>query len=112
MTIEELEQEVKNKFEPQKKIVEDKLDEWVVVMKETTITLTNWDTETEEGLELIDETEEKQVLILFKICTFGKYNDHNSTLDNSTLYFAIHSPVQGQCEYAYINSLGTGSLGN
>jgi hypothetical protein len=69
MPIEELEKEVRGMFEPQKKKVEDKFDEWSAVIKEATITLTNWDTETDEGLKLINETEEKQVLIFLKIFT-------------------------------------------
>ena len=33
-------------------------------MKEATITLSNWDTETEHGVRLIDDTEQKQVMVM------------------------------------------------
>ena len=61
MSIEELEQEVKGMFEPQKEEVEKKFDDWSAVMKEATMMLSNWDTETDEGIRLIDDTEQKQV---------------------------------------------------
>ena len=61
MSIEELEQEVKRMFEPQKEEVEKKFDEWSALMKEATIMLSNWDTDTEEGLRQIDDVEQKQV---------------------------------------------------
>ena len=61
MSIEELEQEVKRMFEPQKEEVEKKFDDWSAVMKEATMMLSNWDTETDEGIRLIDDTEQKQV---------------------------------------------------
>ena len=46
MSIEELEQEVKGLFEPQKEEVEKKFDDWSALMKEATMMLSNWDTET------------------------------------------------------------------
>ena len=61
MWIEELEQEVKSIFEPQKEEIEKKFDDWSAVMKEATMMLSNWDTETEEGLRQIDDIEQKQV---------------------------------------------------
>ena len=61
MSIEELEQEVKGMFEPQREEVEKKFDDWSAVMKEATMMLSNWDTETDEGIRLIDDTEQKQV---------------------------------------------------
>ena len=61
MSMEELEQEVKGILEPQKKEIEKKFDDWSAVMKEATMMLSNWDTETEEGLRQIDNTEQKQV---------------------------------------------------
>ena len=33
-------------------------------MKEATITLSNWDTETEHGVRIIDDTEQKQVILM------------------------------------------------
>ena len=36
-------------------------DEWSAVMKEAAITLSNWDTETEQGVRAIDDTAQKQV---------------------------------------------------
>ena len=60
MSIEELEQEVKAMFEPQREEVEKKFDDWSAVMKEATMMLSNWDTETDEGIRLIDDTEQKQ----------------------------------------------------
>ena len=61
MSIKELEQEVKRMFEPQKEEVEKKFDDWSAVMKEATMMLSNWDTETDEGIRIIDDTEQKQV---------------------------------------------------
>ena len=61
MSIEELEQEVRGMFEPQKEEVEKKFDDWSSVMKEATTMLSNWDTETEEGMRQIDDIEQKQV---------------------------------------------------
>ena len=61
MSIEELEQEVKGMFEPQREEVEKKFDDWSAVMKEATMMLSNWDTETDEGIRLIDHSEQKQV---------------------------------------------------
>ena len=48
-------------FEPQKEEVEKKFDDWSALMKEATMMLSNWDTETEEGLRQIDDIEQKQV---------------------------------------------------
>ena len=61
MSIEELEQEVKGMLEPQMEEVEKKFDDWSALMKEATMMLSNWDTETEGGLRQIDDIEQKQV---------------------------------------------------
>ena len=52
---------MKESLKPQRKEAEELFDKWTAVMKEATITLSNWDTETEHGVRLIDDTEQKQV---------------------------------------------------
>ena len=62
MSLKELSAEVKRLLEPKKKECEELYDKWSAVMEEAAVTLSNWDTETKEGVKLIDEIEEKQVL--------------------------------------------------
>jgi hypothetical protein len=62
MSLKELSVEVKRLLEPKKKECEELFDKWSTVMKEAAVTLSKWDTETEEGVRLIDDIEEKQVL--------------------------------------------------
>ena len=61
MALDELSTEVKESLKPQRKEAEALFDEWSAVMKEATITLSNWDTETEQGVRAIDDTAQKQV---------------------------------------------------
>ena len=64
MALDELSTEVKESLKPQRKEAEELFDKWSAVMKEATITLSNWDTETEQGVRLIDDTEQKQVIVM------------------------------------------------
>ena len=59
--VDELSTEVKESLKPQRKEAEELFDKWSAVMKEATITLSNWDTETEQGVRAIDDTAQKQV---------------------------------------------------
>ena len=61
MALDELSTEVKESLKPQRKEAEASFDEWSAVMKEAAITLSNWDTETEQGVRVIDDTAQKQV---------------------------------------------------
>ena len=64
MSLKELSTAMKESLKPQRKEAEELFDKWSAVMKEATITLSNWDTETEQGIRLIDGTEQKQVIVL------------------------------------------------
>ena len=64
MSLKELSTAMKESLKPQRKEAEELFDKWSAVMKEATITLSNWDTETEHVVRLIDETEQKQVMVL------------------------------------------------
>ena len=61
MALDELSTEVKESLKPQRKEAEELFDKWSAVMKEAAITLSNWDTETEQGVRAIDDTAQKQV---------------------------------------------------
>ena len=64
MSLKELSTAMKESLKPQRKEAEELFDKWSAVMKEATITLSNWDTETEHRVRLIDDTEQKQVIVL------------------------------------------------
>ena len=55
---------MKESLKPQRKEAEELFDKWSAVMKEATITLSNWDIETDHVVRLINETEQKQVIVL------------------------------------------------
>ena len=59
--MEEVAEEVKTSMEPLKIKVEDKFDEIAAVVKEVTILASHWDIDTQFGVRLIDEAEQKQV---------------------------------------------------
>lgn len=52
---------MKASVEPQKAKVEDKLDEVSAVVKEATILLSEWDTDTQHGVRLLNQTRAQQV---------------------------------------------------
>ena len=61
MSLKELSSAMKESLKPQRKEAEELFDKWSAVMKEATITLSNWDTETEQGVRVIDYAAQKQV---------------------------------------------------
>ena len=64
MSLEELSELVKDSVEPLKQKAEQRLDELSVLMKETTQTLNQWDTETDETITLIHNTRDEHVGLL------------------------------------------------
>ena len=64
MSLKELSCAMKESLKPQKKEAEELFDKWSAVLREATITLSNWDTETEHGVRLIGDTEQKQVIVM------------------------------------------------
>ena len=61
ISLRELVTEVKNSLEPLKRIAEDKLDEFSAIVKEATITASQWDEDTKRGVRFIHQTRDTQV---------------------------------------------------
>ena len=64
VSLKKLSDDIKGSVEPLKIKVEDRFDDISVVIKETTIALSEWDIETEEGVRLIRRTKDEQVVLL------------------------------------------------
>ena len=70
LSLRELVTEVKNSLEPLKRIAEDKFDEFSAVVKEATITASQWDEDTKRGVRFIHQIRDTQVNIRCKTRTF------------------------------------------
>ena len=70
LSLRELVTEVKNSLEPLKRIAEDKFDEYSAVVKEVTITASQWDEDTKRGVRFIHQIRDTQVNIWCKNITF------------------------------------------
>ena len=87
MSLKKLSEDLKGSVEPLKIKVEDKFDEISVVIKETTITLSEWDIETEEGVRHIGRTRDEQVTAI--TCVIPSVMLHSKAMSLS-LYLCNH----------------------
>ena len=62
MALIELEKEFTQYLEPLKQRVEDRFDELSAIVKQTTLSLSQWDTETEQSVSTLHEARDAQVL--------------------------------------------------
>ena len=70
MALIELEKEVTQYLEPLKQRVEDRFDELSAIVKQTTLSLSQWDTETEQSVSTLHQARDEQVLEMNSyICT-------------------------------------------
>ena len=70
MALIELEKEVTQYLEPLKQRVEDRFDELSAVCKQATLSLSQWDTETEQSVSTLHQARDEQVLEMNSyICT-------------------------------------------
>ena len=77
VSVEEVAEEVKTAIEPLKTKVEDKFDEIAALVKEVTILASQWDTDTQFGVRLIDEGEQEQVSTIMFIVAFSFISNIN-----------------------------------
>ena len=73
VSMEEAAEEVKTAIEPLKTKVEDKFDEIAALVKEVTILASQWDTDTQFGVRLIDEAEQQQVSTIVGLYRFAEF---------------------------------------
>ena len=62
MSLIELEKEFTQYLEPLKQRVEDRFDELSAIVKQTTLSLSQWDTETEQSVSTLHKARDEQVL--------------------------------------------------
>ena len=62
MALIELEKEFTQYLEPLKQRVEDRFDELSAIVKQTTLSLSQWDTETEQSVSTLHNARDEQVI--------------------------------------------------
>ena len=68
MALIELEEEFKQYLEPLKQRVEDRFDELSSIVKQTTLSLSQWDTETEQSVSTLHQARDEQVIPFYQNC--------------------------------------------
>lgn len=72
---------LKDRADSKREKAENKLKEWTLVIDEMTDSIEIWDKETEEGVELIEATEHKQVCVHHNINLCGSTSDPPTPFD-------------------------------
>jgi hypothetical protein len=76
MALIELEKEFTQYLEPLKQEVEDRFDEFSAIVKETTLSLSRWDIETEQSISTLHAARDEQVF--FSTLQLSKHLSHKT----------------------------------